>query len=131
MTAEPDTLDRLTQICASLPEVTQSGEQHTAFLVRGRTFVYHLVDHHGDGRVALNLKVAAGENEALVAADPERYFIPAYVGPRGWVGLDLEAGCLESGEPDWDEVRALVVGSYRLVAPKSLARQVEAERGAD
>ena len=104
----------------ALPEVTQAGDQHAAFLVRGRTFVYHLVDHHGDGRIALNLKVAAGENEALVASDPERYFIPAYVGPRGWVGLDLEAVA-----PDWDEVRALVVGSYKLIAPKTLARQVE------
>ncbi len=115
-----DALARLTEICMALPEVTQAGDQHAAFLVRGRTFVYHLVDHHGDGRIALNLKVAAGENEALVASDPERYFIPAYVGPRGWVGLDLEAVT-----PDWDEVRALVVGSYKLIAPKTLARQVE------
>ncbi len=114
------TLERVTAICMALPEVTESGDQHAAFLVRGRTFVYHLVDHHGDGRIALNLKVPAGENEALVASDPDRYFIPAYVGPRGWVGIDLEAAT-----PDWDEVRALVVGSYKLIAPKTLARQVE------
>ncbi len=58
----------------------------------------------------------AGENTALVAADPERYFIPAYIGPRGWVGYDVDLG-----HEDWGEVRELIVESYRLAAPKRLA----------
>ena len=51
----------------------------------------------------------------LVGADPERFFVPPYVGPKGWVGMRLDGG------PDWGEVAMLVRRSYRLVAPKRLA----------
>jgi hypothetical protein len=110
---------RLAGICAALPEVTGSGDQHTTFQVRGRTFAYYLDDHHGDGRVALCCKAAPGGNTALVASDPERFYLPTYVGPRGWVALRLD-----TGEVDWDEVAELVADSYRLVAPKRLAALV-------
>jgi hypothetical protein len=118
---EPDDFRRvrLTEICSSLPQVTSRGDQHIAYEVRKRKFAYFLDDHHGDGKVALACKAPPGENEALIDEDPDRFFIPAYVGPRGWVGLRLDAG-----EVDWDRVEALVVESYRLVAPKGLARQL-------
>ena len=117
-------LDRVTALCLALPEAESAaaGDRHTAFSVRKRIFAYYLVDHHGDGRVALNCKVPPGENEALIADDPGRWFLPAYLGPRGWVGLDLEAG----GPVDWDAVGELVTGSYRLVAPKTLVRRLDA-----
>jgi hypothetical protein len=51
----------------------------------------------------------------LVGAHPERFFVPPYVGHKGWVGMRLAA------DPDWNEVAALVTRSYRLVAPKRLA----------
>lgn len=60
-----------------------------------------------------------GEGEALVSADPERFYSPAYVGPRGWVGLRLDRG-----EIDWTEVGDLVIESYLLTAPKRLAAAV-------
>jgi hypothetical protein len=111
---------RLATICLGLPEATANGEQHTAFLVRGRTFAYHLVDHHGDGRFALCCKAPAGENARLAAAEPARFFVPPYIGPKGWLGLDLDfAGA------DWNEIEHLVRASYRLVAPKSLAARVD------
>jgi len=114
--------DRVRELCLALPEAeaAPAGDRHTAFTVRKRIFAYHLVDHHGDGRVALCAKVPAGENTTLIDQDPARWFMPAYVGPRGWVGLDLEATPL-----DWDEVHDLVTGSYRLVAPKTLARRLD------
>lgn len=114
-------LDLLAEVCLSLPEAQRREltDQHTAFTVRNRIFAYHLIDHHGDGRVALCCKAGPGENTALVAEDPGRWFMPAYIGPRGWVGLDLDAAPV-----DWGEVRALVAESYRRVAPKPLARQV-------
>ena len=110
---------RLIEICHSLPEVTSGGDQHVGFEVRGRRFAWFLDDHHGDGRVALNCKVPSGENRALVDADPEHFFIPAYLGARGWVGfwLDLD-------EVDWDRVEQLVYDSYRLTAPKRLASSI-------
>ncbi len=94
-------------------------DQHTAFAVRTRIFAYHLVDHHGDGRVPLCCKVPTGEDGALAAEDPSRWFMPAYIGPRGWVGLDLDTVPVV-----WDADRDLVTGSYRLVAHASLAGQV-------
>lgn len=115
--------DRLTELCLALPEAESApaGDRHTAFSVRKRIFAYYLVDHHGDGRVALNCKVAAGENEAMIADDPVRWFMPAYLGARGWVGLDLDAAPV-----DWDAVRSLLTESYRLVAPKTLVRRLDA-----
>jgi hypothetical protein len=110
---------RLTKLCLALPESTASGEQHTAFVVRGRTFAYHLVDHHGDGRFALCCKLAAGENKRLAVAEPSRFFVPPYIGPKGWVGLDLD-----TADIDWKEIKRIVHASYRLVAPKNLAARV-------
>ena len=122
MTGPPSTEEGLAQVrarCEALPEVTARGGQHTAFTVRGRTFAYHLVDHHGDGRVALECKAAPGDNEALIASDPDRFFMPSYVGPKGWVGLWLDVGPV-----DWDEVTELVTDSYRLIAPKTLVAKL-------
>jgi predicted DNA-binding protein (MmcQ/YjbR family) len=115
--AEDRRLVRLTRICLALPEASRRlMGQHAAFLVRKKTFAYYLDNHHGDGIVALNCKVAAGENADLAAFDPRRFYIPAYVGPKGWVGLRLDVG-----EIDWNEVTDLVADSYRLIAPKRLA----------
>ena len=61
-------------------------------------------------------KVLPGDNEALVAAHPAKFYLPAYIGPRGWVALRLDVSGL-----DWNEVAELVVGSYKLIAPKRLA----------
>lgn len=107
---------RLVALCSGLPEAARQGERHIQFLVRRRTFAYYLDDHHGDGRIALCCKVPAGDLEALVALDPERFFTPPYLGPRGWVGLRLDLADL-----DWDEVARLVTCSYGLVAPRRLA----------
>jgi hypothetical protein len=57
---------------------------------------------------------------ALVGANPERFFVPPYVGPKGWIGIELEGG------PDWDEVADLIEESYRMTAPKRLAAQLDA-----
>jgi predicted DNA-binding protein (MmcQ/YjbR family) len=118
--AEDRRLARFTAICLALPEaaVRRHGD-HAAFLVRGRTFAYYLDNHHGDGIVAVTCKVAAGENADLVARDPARFYLPAYIGPRGWVALRLDAG-----EIDWDEVAELAADSYRLIAPKRLAARI-------
>jgi hypothetical protein len=67
--------------------------------------------------------VLPGDNEGLIAAHPERFYMPAYIGPRGWVALRLDVGGL-----DWNEVAELVVGSYRLIAPKRLALLANPDR---
>jgi predicted DNA-binding protein (MmcQ/YjbR family) len=113
-------LERLSAMCLDLPEATREiTGRHAAFRVRGRTFVYFLDDHHGDGIIGLNAKAAPGAAEMLIAEGPERFYRPAYLGHRGWVGVRLDTGAV-----DWDEVAGLVVDSYRLCAPKSLARAI-------
>ncbi len=111
------------KFCAELPEAEERtgghDTRHLAFTVRRRTFGYFTNDHHGDGRLALICKAPPGEQTALVAAEPDRFFVPPYLGHRGWVGL-----WLDGIEPDWAEVRELLVESYCLSAPARLAAAV-------
>jgi hypothetical protein len=97
------------------------GEEHLIFRVRKRTFAYYLVDHHGDGEIAVSCKAEPGMNTALVEADPERFYLPAYLHHRGWIAVRLDLAVT-----DWDELSDLVETSYRLVAPKVLVRQLDA-----
>ena len=114
-------LPALTKLALALPEAKRELHgSHASFLVRKKTFAYFLDNHHGDGIVAVTCKVLPGENAALAAAQPKRYYLPAYIGPRGWVALRLDLGKI-----DWDEVRELLLGSYLLTAPKRLAALVE------
>ena len=112
--------ERLTRLCTSLPEVEASGGQHVGFTVRRKRFAWFLDDHHGDGRLALNCKGPPGESARLAEEHPDRFFTPAYLGSRGWIGL-----WLDTGPVDWDEVERLVVDAYRLTAPKSLRAGLE------
>ena len=117
-------LARLMKICLALPEAIQEpAAQHATFLVHKAVFAYYLNDHHGDGIVSVCCKVLPGDNQALVDAQPARFYLPAYIGPRGWVALRLDVGGL-----DWNEVAELVVGSYKLIAPKRLAMLANADR---
>jgi hypothetical protein len=110
-------LARLMKICLALPEAIQEpASRHATFLVREHVFAYYLNDHHGDGIVSVCCKVLPGDNEALVAAQPAKFYMPADIGPRGWVALRLDVSGL-----DWNEVAELVAGSYKLIAPKRLA----------
>ena len=119
--AEDRRLVRLTKICLALPEAArQYNGEHAAFLVRKRTFAYFLNNHRGDGIVAVTCKTLPGDNAALAASQPDRFYMPSYIGPRGWVALRLDVGAV-----DWEEVAELVVGSYVLVAPKRLAALID------
>jgi hypothetical protein len=115
-TAESERVqERVTALVADLPGVVVGeGHGHTSFLLRGTRFAWLLVDHHGDGRLALWVKAPRGEQEALVSADPGRYFVPPYVGPSGWVGANLD----DATQPDWDEVAALLEQAWRMSAGK-------------
>jgi hypothetical protein len=110
---------RFVKLVTALPEATATGDQHLSLEVRGKRFGYYLDDHHGDGRIALNCKAEPGVNRALAESDPARFHIPAYVGPKGWVGLWLDLPGI-----DWDEVDELLRDAYRLTAPKRLLSEL-------
>jgi hypothetical protein len=115
------TLERIRELCLALPE-TSERLSHGAptFFVRGkRAFVMVLTDHHGDGRFAIWCAAPDGLQRTLVAADGERFFVPPYVGHRGWLGVRLDRGL------DWDELAGIVEDAYAEVAP---AKLVEAAR---
>lgn len=115
-------LSRVRAICTELPEVEER-ESHSAptWFVRKRVITHFWDDHHGDGRLALWLPAAAGVQTDLVDEEPDRFFVPPYVGHRGWVGVRLDV------DVDWEEVRQIVTDAYRQVAPKTLARRLDAE----
>ena len=111
---------RFTKLCLALPEVSEEVVgQHSSFLIRGKKFAYYLVDHHGDGRIAMQCKAAPGDNVALVNSDPIRFHMPPYMAHHGWVGLYLDLGTI-----DWPEVQELVTDAYLLSAPKRLAAEL-------
>jgi hypothetical protein len=85
-------------------------------MLRGKRFAWFLVDHHGDGRLALWVKAPAGDQQALTSADPERFFVPPYLGPSGWVGANLD----DASNPDWEEVTGLLEQAWRMSAGKRL-----------
>ena len=117
----PPVRSRVVEICAGLPEVSVEQGQHVGFSVGGKRFAWLLDDHHGDGRLALNCKAPPGENSALAERRPELFFLPSYLGARGWVGI-----WLDTGEVDWDELDRLAVDAYRMTAPKRLVARLNA-----
>jgi predicted DNA-binding protein (MmcQ/YjbR family) len=113
-----DAIERIRGICLGLPEAAeQAFGGHTApsFRVRGKFFVMTSED-----LTAITFKAGPGVQEALVSGDPERFFVPAYVGHKGWVGARL------SGAPDWQELAELIEESYRMIAPNRLVTQLDA-----
>jgi len=118
---------RLAEVVAELPGVAvRQAYGHVEYLLAKKKFAWLLVDHHGDGRLALWLKAPAGEQEALVGADPVRYFAPPYLGPSGWVAVNVDPG----SRPDWDEVSGLVVQAWRMSAGKRAVAAYDTARPA-
>jgi len=116
------TLERIREICLALPE-TSERLSHGAptFFVRGkRAFVMVLTDHHGDGRFAIWCAAPDGLQSMLVEADPERFFVPPYVGHRGWLGVRLDRLL------DWDELTGIVEDAFAEVAPRTLVERAVA-----
>ena len=114
-------LSKVTDLCMALPEATcELHGDHADFKVRKKVFAYFLNSHHGDGIVSVCVKSELGENEERAKNYPNRYYLPAYIGKRGWLGVYLNRGAI-----DWNEVRNVVELSYMLVAPKALVARLK------
>lgn len=116
MTTE-DPLEKLRSLCLALPETTERlSHGEPTWFVRGKKTFVSYANHHHDDRLAFWCAAPDGAQEALVTADPERFFVPPYVGYRGWLGVRLDVLPI-----DWDEIADLVSGAYLVVAPKRLS----------
>ncbi|MGH2469387.1 MAG: MmcQ/YjbR family DNA-binding protein, partial [Chloroflexota bacterium] len=106
------------ELCLALPETAELLSHGTPSfgIVGRRQFATYWNNHHADGRLALWCAAPPGAQGALVAAKPDHYFVPPYVGYRGWVGLHLNPGLA------WDDIAAAVEDAYLTVAPEKLIR---------
>lgn len=118
----PDPIARLREICLGFPEATEKpfgGHSAPSFRVRDKLFVMT-----GEDGTFVTCKAPPGDQAMLVASDPDRYFVPAYVGSKGWVGIRLDPGL------DWGEISEIVEESYRMIAPPKLAAELDKSRPA-
>jgi predicted DNA-binding protein (MmcQ/YjbR family) len=115
--AEPIAI--LREICLALPEATErpfGGHSSPAFRVRDKMFL--VVSEDGE---TLTCKAPPGEQQLLIASNPRSYFVPKYVGSKGWVGARIDV------DTDWEEVAELAEESYRLIAPKRLVALLDSQ----
>jgi predicted DNA-binding protein (MmcQ/YjbR family) len=116
LTVSPERLARLRVVCLALPEATEKvAWGDPTWRVKDKIFAMQKGNFAG-GRPSLWLKAERGAQEALVGANPNLFFVPPYVGHKGWVGIYLDGARLELGV-----ITDLVQDSYRLVAPQRLA----------
>lgn len=113
---------RLVKICEAFPEVgiEPVGDGHLSFRIRKRIFAYYLFDHHGDGIIAFTCKSSLSEQRRLIKEDPDSFFVPAYLGSKGWIAIRLDLD-----EVDWDTVAELARRAYQEIAPRKLAALVD------
>jgi hypothetical protein len=110
-------IERLRTICLALPGVEEKpfgGHTAPCWRVRDKLFVTTAEDE-----TWMSCKGAPGVQQALVASDPERFFVPRYTGKNGWVGVRF------TPKTNWDEVAELVEESWRMTAPKKLVAQLD------
>jgi hypothetical protein len=113
-------IERIRKICLALPEAAEQETWATpTFRVRNKIFAMCSDHSDGDGKVDVWCKAPPGVQQMLVEFEPERFFVPPYVGPKGWIGLRL-------AKNSDAELKKYIVQSYGLIAPKKLLTQLVA-----
>jgi predicted DNA-binding protein (MmcQ/YjbR family) len=107
------------EVCLAFPEAEEYLSHGSPnFRVRGKTFATYVVNHHGDGRIALWLNAPEGAQEHHTSGEPKHFFVPPYVGPRGWLGVHLNSGLA------WKRIATHVRQAYERVAPPALVSRI-------
>lgn len=118
-----DPLAKLRRLCLAFPETSERlSHGEPTWFVRGKTVFVMYWNHHHDDRLAFVCAAPGGAQAALVGSAPERFFVPPYVGHRGWLGVYLDV------RVDWGEIATLVENAYRAVASRRLLVELEAAR---
>ncbi|MGH3939031.1 MAG: MmcQ/YjbR family DNA-binding protein [Pseudonocardiaceae bacterium] len=126
---DDDPLERLRALCLALPETTERlSHGEPTFFIRGKKVFATYADRHHDDRLGFWCHAPVGAQQALVQSDPRRFFVPPYVGGRGWIGVYLDAEGVDYGDAFWDEIAELVEDAYRMVAPRTLLAHLDAQR---
>jgi hypothetical protein len=115
-------VERLRAICLALPEATEKVAWGELTWRAGKIFAQMDTYHHGADHVAVWLPAHAGVQQELVSESPTQFFVPPYVGPKGWIGVRIDR------KPDWKIVAGLVADAYREVAPPRLVERLDADR---
>ncbi|HET9909600.1 MAG TPA: MmcQ/YjbR family DNA-binding protein [Anaerolineales bacterium] len=111
-------LERVRNICTQLPETTERlSHGEPTFFVKNKVYVMFANNHHNDGHIAVWLPVPSGFQSTLIEAAPQTYFMPPYVGVRGWVGIELA----QISDPD---LTYHIQVAWELTAPKRLLSKV-------
>jgi hypothetical protein len=107
-------IERVRRVCISLPETTEKlSHGEPTFFVRKKVYAMLSNNHHNDGHVAVTIPAAIGIQEALIAANPAKFYRPPYVGVRGWVGIELK-------QVSDEELTLHLREAWRLIAPEKL-----------
>ena len=107
-------VERVRQICLSLPEVTEKiSHGEPTFFVKKKVFAMCSINHHNDGHIAVTIPAAIGVQEALIGSSPKKFYRPPYVGVRGWVGIELP-------RVSDKELAAHLTEAWKLIAPEKL-----------
>jgi len=114
--------ERVVETCRTLPEVTYEvvGDGHISFRIRKKIFAYYLIDHHDDGIIAFCCKSSLSEQRRLIREDSETFFLPAYLGAKGWIAIRLDLD-----EVEWETITDLARRAFQSIAPRKLAALVE------
>jgi len=113
-------LHRIREICATFPEVAEQVRDANAFSVRGRNFVVFWPNWFSNPRPSVWCKAPLGVQEQLIARDGERFFVPAWMGRFGWIGV-----WLDPPPDDWDELAEIFETAYRMTAPRRLTAKLD------
>jgi len=107
------------ELCLWFPETEQVLSHGSPdFRVRGKTFATYSINHHGDGRIALILRSPRGTQQFYTENEPDAFYVPPYVGPKGWLGVLLDKGL------GWDQIANLTRDAYVNVAPPALTKDL-------
>ena len=117
---KPDPIESVRTLCLALPEVSErlSHGAPTWFIREKKTLATVWDDHHSDGRLGLICAAPAGVQQQLIDEEPDRFYVPAYVGHRGWIGVRLDR------KVDWNEIEQILVDAYKCVGPAKLIAQL-------
>ena len=91
-------------------EKTKNHDRSMKYRVGGKTLAMYVINHHGDGRTALWIKVPRHLQGLLVESNESVFFVPSYVGKQGWIGINLTMSS------EWDEIIGVILEAYVFVA---------------